>query len=73
MKFDFGVKDFKMVEERFLFRVVILLSILLVSIIVINMLVCLLVYKVKLMRNYINGFVVLLVIFDILIGVFMFI
>lgn len=62
-----------MAEERFSPRVVIPLSILSVSTIVTNTLVCLLVYKVKSMRNYTNGFVVSLAISDILTGVSMFI
>ena len=62
-----------MADERFLPRVVIPLSILSVSAIVTNTLVCLLVYKVKSMRNYTNGFVVSLAISDILTGVSMFI
>lgn len=53
-------------------EVVVLLSIFFVSVIVMNVLVCMLVFKVKLMRNYINGFVVFLVILDILIGVVFF-
>ena len=62
-----------MAEERFSPRVVIPLSILSASAIVTNTLVCLLVYKVKSMRNYTNGFVVSLAISDILTGVSMFI
>lgn len=50
-------------------KVVIPLSILSISVIVTNTLVCLLVYKVKSMRNYTNGFVVSLAISDILTGV----
>lgn len=73
VKLDSGVKDPKMAEERFSPRVVIPLSILSVSTIVTNTLVCLLVYKVKSMRNYTNGFVVSLAISDILTGVSMFI
>lgn len=52
-----------------LLKLVIPLSILSVSVIVSNTLVCLLVYKVKSMRNYTNGFVVSLAISDILTGV----
>lgn len=54
-------------------KVVIPLSILSVSVIVTNTLVCMLVYKVKSMRNYTNGFVVSLAISDILTGVSFFI
>lgn len=50
-------------------KLVIPLSILSVSVIVTNTLVCLLVYKVKSMRNSTNGFVVSLAISDILTGV----
>ncbi|KAL9984639.1 hypothetical protein ACROYT_G006960 [Oculina patagonica] len=52
-----------------LLRLVIPLSILSIIVIVTNTLVCLLVYKVKSMRNYTNGFVVSLAISDILTGV----
>lgn len=50
-------------------KVVIPLSILSVCVVVANTLVCLLVYKIKSMRNYTNGFVVSLAISDILTGV----
>lgn len=50
-------------------QVVVPLSILSISVIVTNTLVCLLVYKVKSMRNYTNGFVVSLAISDILTGI----
>ena len=49
-------------------KVVIPLSILSVCVVVTNTLVCLLVYKIKSMRNYTNGFVVSLAISDILTG-----
>lgn len=50
-------------------KVVVPLSILSVCVVVANTLVCLLVYKIKSMRNYTNGFVVSLAISDILTGV----
>lgn len=62
-----------MPDERFPLKLVIPLSILSVSVIVTNTLVCLFVYKVKSMRTYTNGFVVSLAISDILTGVSMFI
>lgn len=56
-------------SQAYSLKLVIPLSILSVSVIVTNTLVCLLVYKVKSMRNYTNGFVVSLAISDIVTGV----
>lgn len=55
-------------DEPVPLEVVIPLSIFSVCVVVTNTLVCLLVYKVKSMRNYTNGFVVSLAISDILTG-----
>lgn len=56
-------------SQAYSLKLVIPLSILSLSVIVTNTLVCLLVYKVKSMRNYTNGFVVSLAISDIVTGV----